>query len=343
MMGLDERKKKVLAAIVNDYVSTAEPVGSRTIARKYNLGVSPATIRNEMADLEELGYIEQPHTSSGRIPSDRGYRYYVDCLMERYCLTSQEQEYIQERFAKKMHEIEDLIQRSTNLLSIMSRHAAVILAPSMGRSTFQRVQLMLLEPTKALLVVITSTMVVQHQVLDIRPGITEQDLERVSKVLNSRLKGVALEQLKQETFDELMSELSLQKRLVSKVLEVLEHLTLNNKEDRVFLGGTLNILNQPEFKDIAKIKNLLAILEEGKVLRELLEQTGSIGLNIRIGGENNHEGIAECSLVTSTYHVNGQLLGSIGLIGPTRMDYAKSVSLVEFIADALSRAIKQMM
>lgn len=342
-MGLDERKKKVLAAIVNDYVFTAEPVGSRTIARKYNLGVSPATIRNEMADLEELGYIEQPHTSAGRIPSNRGYRYYVDCLMEKYCLTPQEREYIQERFAQKMTEIEDLIQRSTNLLSLMTHQTAVILAPSMGRSTFQRIQLLQVEPTKALLVVITNTRVVEHQVLDIHPGITEHDLERVSRVLNSKLKGLALEQLKEDTFDEILSELSFQKKLASTVLEALEQLTSDNKDDRIFLGGTLNILNQPEFKDITKIKSLLSILEEGKVLRDLLEHPGNIGLNIRIGGENNHEGISECSLVTTTYQLDGQLLGTVGLIGPTRMDYAKAVSLVEFVAAALSRAIKQML
>jgi len=342
-MGLDERKKKVLAAIVNDYVYTAEPVGSRTIARKYNLGVSPATIRNEMADLEELGYIEQPHTSAGRIPSDRGYRYYVDCLMEKYCLTIEEREYIQERFAQKMNEIEDLIHRSTSLLSLMTKHTAVILAPSVGRSTFQRIQLLQLEPAKILLVVITNTMAVEHQVLDIRPGITEQDLDRVSRVLNSRLKGLALEQLKLETFDEILSELSFQKKLANTVLQVLEQLTLGNKEERVFLGGTLNILNQPEFKDIAKIKNLLSILEEGKILRSLLEYSGGLGLSIRIGGENNHQGISECSLVTVTYHVDDQLQGTIGLLGPTRMDYAKSISIVEFVAAALSRAIKQML
>lgn len=343
MMGLDERKKKVLAAIVNDYVFTAEPVGSRTIARKYNLGVSPATIRNEMADLEELGYIEQPHTSAGRIPSNMGYRYYVDCLMERYCLTLQEREYIQERFAQKMNEIEELINRSTNLLSLMTHQTAVILAPSVGRSTFYRIQLLLLEPTKALMVLVTNARAVEHQVLDINLGITEHDLERVSRVLNSKLKGLALEQLKQDTFDEILSELSFHKKLAGTVLEVLEHLASDyGGDNRVFLGGTLNILNQPEFKDIAKIKNLLAILEEGKVLRNLLEHPGNVGLNIRIGGENNHEGISGCSLVTSTYQLDGQLLGTVGLIGPTRMDYAKAISLVEFVAVALSRAIKQM-
>lgn len=336
---MDERKKKVLAAIVQDYVNTAEPVGSRTIARKYNLGVSPATIRNEMADLEELGYIEQPHTSAGRVPSDLGYRYFVDFLMERYLLNNQEEEMIRQRFNQRMQEMENVIQRATELLSQITNYTAVVLGPHLYRATFQHIQLLPLAPTRALLVVVTNARVVEHHVLDIPASMTRQDLERVSQVLNSKLRGLALEQVRKDVLREIYRNLDLQRQVLNVVMELLEQSFRSDREEKVYLGGTLNILNQPEFKDVAKLKTLLGVLEEGKLLRELLQDEAGAGLSVRIGGENRYQEISECSLVTATYEIDGQVVGKVGILGPTRMDYPKAMALVEFITQNLSEAL----
>ncbi|WP_227767542.1 heat-inducible transcriptional repressor HrcA [Zhaonella formicivorans] len=342
-MPMDERKKKVLQAIIQDYIATAEPVGSRTIARKYDLGVSPATIRNEMADLEELGYIEQPHTSAGRIPSDLGYRYYVDCLMEKENLNQAEEEYIRYRFSQKMEEIEAVIRQASEVLSEMTNYTALILGPQLGRRTFSQIRLMPLSPGSALMIVVSNSRLVQHRILDIPESITPADLERISLVLNDRLQGFALEQVKRDTLYDIYGELASYKNLVSHVLDVIEQLACSKLNDKVYLGGTLNIFNQPEFKDIDKLKSLLGVLEKESVLKDLMEVKPELGLTIRIGGENKYEEINGCSLITATYQVDGVVLGTLGILGPTRMAYSKAVSLVECVTENLSQVLAKLL
>lgn len=343
-MRMDERKNRVLQAIVQDYIATAAPVGSRTIARKYCLGVSPATIRNEMADLEELGLIEQPHTSAGRVPSDKGYRYYVDCIMEAQRLTDAEKKYIRERYEQKIEEIEEVIARTSQLLSTMTNYTALVLGPHWEHSLFQHIKLLPLDEERALLIVVTSTRIVEHRIIDLPPSITPTDLERISEVLNSRLRGVALEKIKKATLNDIYGDLLRQKYMLKMVLEVVEQVLKPNKEDKVYLGGTLNILNQPEFKDVQKLKKLLGVLEEESMVRDLLlEDDDDQRLVIKIGGENKCQDVQECSIITATYHVNGQVLGKIGLLGPTRMEYAKAVTMVEFVANSLSEAITRLL
>jgi heat-inducible transcriptional repressor len=342
-MPMDERKKKVLQAIIQDYIATAEPVGSRTIARKYDLGVSPATIRNEMADLEELGYIEQPHTSAGRIPSDLGYRYYVDWLMEKEKLKPYEEEYIHQVFSQKMKEIESVIKQASEILSQISNYTAIILGPQLGKRTFQRIELLPLVPGKALMITIINSRFVRHHIIDIPESITHLDLERISMVFNDKLHGYALEQVKKETMKEIYEELAHYKNILSNILDMIEHLNSDHSTEKVYLGGTLNIFNQPEFKDIDKVKNLLSVLEKDEVLVDLLEANDTVGLSIKIGGENKHQGISNCSLITSTYQVNDEIVGSIGILGPTRMPYSKAVSLVECVTINLTRALEKML
>lgn len=342
-MPMDERKKKVLLAIIQDYIATAEPVGSRTIARKYDLGVSPATIRNEMADLEELGYIEQPHTSAGRIPSDLGYRYYVDWLMEKEKLKPYEEEYIHQVFSQKMEQIEGVIKQASEILSQISNYTAIILGPQLGKRTFRRIELLPLVRGKALMITIINSRFIQHHIIDIPESITNLDLERISMVLNGKLHGYALEQVKKATMKEIYEELARYKNILSNILDMIEHLNYEHSTEKVYLGGTLNIFNQPEFKDIDKVKNLLSVLEKDEILIDLLEANDKVGLSIKIGGENKHQGISNCSLITSTYQVNDEIIGSIGILGPTRMPYSKAVSLVECVTVHLSRALEKLL
>jgi len=340
---MDERKKKVLQAIVQDYIATAEPVGSRTIARKYDLGVSPATIRNEMADLEDLGYIEQPHTSAGRIPSDLGYRYYVDWLMEKEKLKPYEEEYIQQVFSRKMEQIESVIKQATEILSRVSNYTAIILGPQLGKRTFQRIELIPLSPNSALMVTIINSRFVKHHIIDVPETITQADLERISGVLNAKLYGYALEQVKEATLKEIFEDLSNYKVIVKTIFEMIDHLTSDHSSEKVYLGGTLNIFNQPEFKDIDKVKSLLSVLEQDEILKDLLEANIPEGLSVRIGGENKYQGINNCSLITSTYQVNDEIVGTIGILGPTRMPYSKAISLVECVTEHLTRALEKLL
>ncbi|GAW93454.1 heat-inducible transcriptional repressor HrcA [Calderihabitans maritimus] len=339
MTELDSRKRKILQAIVQDYIATAEPVGSRTIARKYNLGVSPATVRNEMADLEEMGLLEQPHTSAGRIPSDQGYRYYVDCLMEKHQLADEERDYIRQKYTQKVKEIEEVIQRTSQLLSDLTNYTSLILAPHLGKSSIHQIQLISILPGKALVVIVTTAGVVENQILDVPESITPRDLERISAVFNEKLRGKALNEIKKLSLRELYSDLAKQKHVLNLVLELLEEILLMEKEEKVYLGGTLNIFEQPEFKNVERLKNLLKNLEEENILRSLLLETSKSGLTITIGGENRYEGFRDCSVITATYEVNNEVVGTIGILGPTRMEYSKAVAIVEIIAEHLSEAL----
>lgn len=341
-MQMDDRKKRILLAIIQDYIASAEPVGSRTIARKYELGVSPATVRNEMSDLEELGYLEQPHTSAGRIPSDLGYRYYVDYLMERHQLTSDDQSFIRSGYEAKYHEIGRVIQQTSNLLSEMTNYTSLVLGPQISGTAIKHVQLVALEAGKALVVVVTQGGLVQNQLLNIPEALSREDLEQISRILNAKLQGHSVEDIKRTLISEIYFELSKNQTILDMVMDLLGSQALLKEEEKVYLGGTLNILNQPEFRNIEKVKTLLGLLDHEELLKNMLSETPKDdGVVVRIGGENKLEGIKDCSMITATYHVDGRIVGSIGVLGPTRMDYAKVVSVVDFMTKNLSEILSQ--
>lgn len=341
-MVLDERKKQVLLAIIQDYILTAEPVGSRTISKKYNIGVSSATIRNEMADLEEMGYIEQPHTSAGRIPSDLGYRYYVDFLMERFRLSKDEEEFIQQFYNRKIEELEDVVRASGELISKLTSYATITLGPQFESSTIKHIDISSIDLEMALLVVVTDTGLVEHRILEVPGCISSKDLEIVSSVLKDKLRGLALKDASKKVFDEICWELQeVQKAFLNKIFEVMEQVFHGEESSTVYLEGALNILKHPEFKDIEKVQSLLGLLQEKELVRELISNPVPKGLTVKIGTENNYQGIQDCSLITATYALEDQVIGSIGVLGPTRMHYSKAFTIVEYITEVLSEAISK--
>ncbi|MCR4418566.1 MAG: heat-inducible transcriptional repressor HrcA [Clostridia bacterium] len=336
-MYLDTRKRRILEVVVQEYIATAEPVGSRTLARKYNLGVSPATIRNEMADLEEMGFLEQPHTSAGRIPSDLGYRYYVDYLMEKQPLTPEEQEFIAQSLITKLEAVEELIARTSEVLSAMTNLTGLALGPQWAKSVILHVELLSLAPRRALLLVVTNVGTIQHRFLDLPEEITPGDLTVISRVLTRHLRGSTLDILRRVALQEMQAELASYRRVVRTVLEAVEDAVSGSRAERIYLGGTLNILNQPEFRrDLEKVKGVLNLLETEPLLRQLLLQETEAELAVRIGGENKAFNMPYCSLVTATYRVGDEVVGAIGLLGPTRMEYARAVAMVEYISSLLS-------
>lgn len=341
-MTMDERKQKVLLAIIQDYIATAEPVGSRTISRKYELGVSPATIRNEMSDLEEQGYIEQPHTSAGRVPSQLGYRYYVDCLMKKKRLTGNDEKIILSGYRKKTGEVAQVLRQTNNIVSAMTNCASMVTGPQFGKSAFKHIQLVPLETGRALVVVVLENGIVQNKLIEVPEGITEHDLFQITQVLNAKLRGMTLANIKMTLIKEIYAELSKHQHIFDAAMDLIQESLHINPEDKVYLAGTLNMLNQPEFRDIGKIKTLLSLLEQDDILREMLdgEPNGEDGITVKIGSENKLAGLETCSMITATYQVDGKVIGSIGVLGPTRMEYDKTVSVVEFMTQHLSNILK---
>jgi len=340
-MKLDERKQKIMLAIVQDYISTAEPVGSRTIARKYNLGVSAATIRNEMADLEENGFLEQPHASAGRIPSDLGYRYYVDYLMKKEELSPQDMEYAAKKLHQKVLEIEAVVRTTGDTLSEISNYVSVIVSPQLSNLFLRQVHLVPLGGGSVLLVAVLSGGIVQHRIFEVPPGLTPDDLQLISHVLSEELNGVNLETVRRTILASMKDRLSKYRRMLDNILELLETITQKRHQPVLYLGGTLNIFNQPEFHDVTRVQQLLKTLTETEALGELLEESIRQGLTVKIGEENNLNGLKTCSFISTGYRFKGEAVGSIGLLGPTRMDYSRGVSLVEFMAEQVSQALEK--
>ncbi|MQL51672.1 heat-inducible transcription repressor HrcA [Desulfofundulus thermobenzoicus] len=343
-MFLDARKQDILLAIITDYIATAEPVGSRTIARKYRLGISPATIRNEMSDLEEMGYIEQPHTSAGRIPSELGYRYYVDYLMKRQELTEEEEQLIRQSYRTNVRDVGEVIQRTGHLLSQLTRYAAMVVPPKMGAGLFKHIQLVQLGPEQAMLVVVMDSGALHHQIIEVPASITAADLETISRVLNDKLQGKSMTSIKLSLISEIYFELARHKHVLDLVMGLLHDYLTTEPEDKIYLGGVFNILNQPEFHNVEKVKTLLSILEQENLLSNLLSsEANREGVTVRIGREMHCRQMSNCSMVVATYHLRGRPVGSIGVLGPTRMDYAKVVSVVECMTRNLSRALEELL
>lgn len=340
---MDDRKQKVLLAIIQDYVATAEPVGSRTIAKKYKLGVSPATIRNEMADLEDQGFIEQPHASAGRIPSERGYRYYVDYLMIKQELTRKEEDMIRWEYETKVKEIGQVIQMTSQLLSQLTCYTAMVLTPRLGSSNFKHIQLVSMHPTQAMIIVVMDNGVVHNRMTEMPEGISASDMETLSRVLNAKLQGATIEDIKRTLLKEIYSELGKHRRILDMAMELIQDSLALRTGDKIYLGGVFNMLNQPEFHDVEKIKTMLSIMEQEKLLCDLLAgESREEGVTVRIGNEIKQRSIRDYSVVAAPYVLGGRKAGSVGVLGPTRMEYAKVIGVVDFMTRNLSQVLERM-
>lgn len=341
---LDTRKKNVLLAIIQDYIATAEPVGSRTIARKYKLGVSPATIRNEMADLEEMGYIEQPHTSAGRVPSNMGYRYYVDHLMKREELSQEEESLLLSGYLTKMQEVGHVLKQTGQLLSHITSYTGVVLTTHYGKGKFKHIQLIHMGPEQAMVVVVTDTGAVYHRIIDIPEGINHADLETISHVLNHKLQGKTIENIRLTLIKEIYFELAKQKNILNMAMDVIRDSLAVETAEKIYLGGVFNILNQPEFNNIEKVKTLLSMLEhENEVANMMVDVFENNGVTVRIGEEMVDDRMKDYSMVMGTYHMEGKPVGAIGLLGPTRMDYARAFTVVEYMSKNLSLIMERLL
>ncbi|MFC4811326.1 heat-inducible transcriptional repressor HrcA [Paenibacillus sp. GCM10023250] len=328
---LSDRQRMILNVIIDDYIRSAEPIGSRSISKRSDVSFSPATIRNEMADLEELGYLEQPHTSAGRVPSIKGYRYYVDHLVKLGAVSERDLHLVRSYFTEKMNQMEHIIQHAAMILSNMTNYTSIVLGPETFTTSLKHFQLVPLSEDSAVAIIVTNTGHVENRTISLPPDMNMEEMQQAVNILNAKLVGVPLVRLKSKLYSEVGQELDRYADQFERLLGILDETMESDNDHRVFMSGTTNMLTQPEFKDVDKVKTLLDLLEETPTIMQMFNALPS-GIQVRIGTENTHEAINNCSLITATYSVEGKSLGTIGILGPTRMDYGKVISLLDILS-----------
>ncbi len=337
----DERKYEILNAIIRDYIHTAEPVGSRTLEKKYNLGISSATIRNEMADLEDMGYLMQPHASSGRIPTQKAYRFYVDKYMQVFDLPEDVSEGVRVQYEQYLGELEAAVEKTAEILNKLTSYTSLVTSPNITETNIKDVHLISIENERILIVVITTQGMVKSAELklDIIPTLSQ--LERVGNFL-SFCKEIRSE-YSVGSFSAGYDSLDrTEKKILSAIVPAIRMLLNSQNETKVYSNGMTEILNHPEFRDTAKAKQILDTLYKQELIGMLLASNED-DYNVRIGSETEVNELEDCSLITATYKLNGVPIGTVGLIGPTRMDYDKCVSALNTMTNELSKHINNTM
>nr|WP_261830580.1 heat-inducible transcriptional repressor HrcA [Clostridium sp. TW13] len=338
MLVIDERKIKILQVIINDYITTGEPVGSRTIAKKYDLGISSATIRNEMSDLEELGYLEQPHTSAGRIPSSKGYRLYVDKLMEHQKLSLEEQLIIKNQIVDMaLLEVDKMVKQVSSLLSELTKLTCVVKTPSLQSAYIKSLQLMPIDEKNVLIVIVTDRGV-KNNIIKVAKILSNTEFTRINEILNSRLRNLTINEINLQVINSLRGDLEGYEEIFNPLIKVLYDTLNSNDVSEVFTEGTTNIFNYPEYNDIERAKEILNLFDDKQNLNQLLESKGE--LSIKIGDENYIPEAQNCSVISAVYFIDDMPLGTIGLIGPRRINYSKVVSIMAEVMKELNETIK---
>ncbi|MBQ1915397.1 MAG: heat-inducible transcription repressor HrcA [Selenomonadaceae bacterium] len=337
---IDERKQRILQAIIDDYISSAEPVGSRTLARKHDLGVSPATIRNEMADLEMLGYLEHIHTSSGRIPSSKGYRFYVDGLIPPKPVSDEEKALIDRWYKARVRRIDEVFRETARLISQVTKNVSMVLAPQISSAAFRCLQFLPLDDHRAIAVIMTDAGFVENKIVEMPSGAEFEDFQRMAGVINRCLAGQTLRSIEGPAMKQIRDEIQ-DESLYESALEVIQRALDSEKKERLYLGGATHMMEQPEFHDVDRIKDILLMLEEEELIKDILHAHMGDGLEVTIGQENENSRIKDCSIITATYHLDGELLGTIAVLGPTRMEYGKAMSLLEYMNTNLANVIRR--
>ncbi len=334
---LTERQVLILQVIIDDFIQTAQPVGSRAISKKGNIPYSPATIRNVMADLEDMGFLEKTHSSSGRIPSEQGYRYYVDNLLSPQ-IAREDVNVIRHVIQDGFFEFEQIVQKSAEVLSDLTNYTSIILGPEIFEAKLKQIQIVALTPQTAVAILITNTGHVEHRSFSIPKEINAADLEKMVNILNDRLYGVPIVRLHEKLNSEV---LELMKRYVNdfeKSYDYLKAAFFNEYPAKLYIGGKTNMLMQPEFKDIEKVRSFYTMMEKEEEIANLLKSKTD-GIKVTIGHENKVEAIKDLSLITATYHLGDEQMGTIALLGPTRMEYKKVIALLNVLSTEMTEAL----
>ena len=341
-MGLDERKKKILQAVIRNYLETGEPVGSRTISKYTDLNLSSATIRNEMADLEEMGYILQPHTSAGRIPSDMGYRLYVDTMMEE-----KEREVVEmkEMLLERQDKMETLLKQVAKVLAQNTQYATMISAPQTKRSKLKFIQLSRVDANQILAVVVSEGNVIKNNILSVQEELSDETLLKLNILLNTNLNGLSIDEINLGMISVMKQQAGIHSDIVSEVIDAVADSIRAEEDLEIYTSGTNNIFRYPELADHQKASELINTFEEKQLLGELLHETfaetESTGIQVYIGSETPVQSMRDCSVVTATYELGDGMKGTIGIVGPKRMDYDKVVGTLKTIQTQLDELYRR--
>lgn len=338
-MAIDKRKIMILEAIINDYINTGEPIGSRTIAKKYNLGVGSATIRNEMSDLEDMGYLEQPHTSAGRVPSSKGYRLYVDNLMKQSMLTEDEELQIKKYVIDSaMLEVDKIVKQASTLLSELTNLTCVVQTPSVRKSYIKSVQILRIDDHNLISVIVSDNGVIKNHRIKVTKMPTSEELQKINYVINGRLSRLTIEEINLEVINNLKFDLGEYDELFNAILPALYDTLKEDNSSEIFMEGTTNIFNYPEYNDIDNAKEILNLLYNKDYVVELIAPTGD--LSIKIGDENFIPEAKNCSVISAEYSLGDIPLGTIGLIGPRRINYSKVIAIMAQVMKELNDTLK---
>lgn len=337
-MELNERKLKILQAIVGDFIRSAEPIGSRTLSKKYDMGISPATIRNEMSDLEEMGFLTHPHTSAGRVPSDKAYRLYVNNLMEKYEIPQQEKEIIKNKLNADISELERTIKHAATLLSEITNLTSFAISPKQDDNKLKYINILPVDEQTVVMMIVAESGKVSNTALRLKVPYTEEGLSILSKTMTYNYKGKSLSNIATldiiktlETDIEAMSKLA--RNIMPNFMTTLE--SMLNVD--LYMEGLTNIFSIPEYNDIEKAKMFIEMINQKQHFTEVLVNRDN-GVIITIGNENTDNIMQDCSLITATYRIDGKLIGKLGVIGPTRMKYDQVTSVIEYMTDNISKS-----
>lgn len=348
MMDMNERKKKILHSIISEYIKSAEPVGSRHVAKSLDMGLSSATIRNEMADLEEMGYLEQPHTSAGRIPSDKGYRLYVDSLMKNCELTVNDMAVFDHVLGWQLGQLDSIIKQVSVVLSELTNYTAVLTTPEMKRGAIKTVELVPVDASSALIILVTNEGVMKHKRVLLPAGADSDFVHSFSNLLREKLSGLTLDEIGAPKISEIRHAMRAHFELLFPVLDFIAEIIDDVRaETEIFTSGAAKILDYPEYSDVRRAKAFLEFLNDKSALVEILSNGDEAasengGLSIRIGKENTQDIMKQSSVITANYYVGDKVMGKLGIIGPTRMDYPRTIAKIKKISAILNRLLYEL-
>lgn len=342
-MELDERKRKILQAVIRNYLETGEPVGSRTISKYTDLNLSSATIRNEMSDLEEMGYIIQPHTSAGRIPSDKGYRFYVDTMLEE---KEREVDELKGLLVEKDEKMDTLLKRVAKVLATNTNYAAMITSPQYHHNKLKFIQLSRVDAHQLLAVIVVEGNVIKNTMLRVEEVLDDETLLKLNILLNTHLNGLSIEEINLSMISELKRQAGIHSSIVSEVIDAVAEAIRSDEDLKIYTSGTNNILKYPELTDNReKASALINVFEEKQSLNEFVTETladeNSTGIQVYIGNESPVQSMKDCSVVTATYDLGEGMRGTVGIIGPKRMDYDKVISTLKTLMNELDTLYKK--
>ncbi len=331
---MDERKKKILQAVIDEYVNTAEPVSSAALVEKYGLNYSSATVRNELAELEKNGYLDKTHTSSGRVPSEKGYRFYVDELVKEDDISLEEMKYIQSKLSTKVNEIEDLAKIATSTLSEITHYTTVAIGPKAETQLIEEIKFVLLGTRMLMVVIVTDSGLVKETIIKYDEDITPGQVETLNNLFNAKLKGKPLSKIDKPMEEYIFSEIKYSIKVIKPIIEQINKII--DEAETIYLEGANKAFDLPEFKSLELAKNFVNVLDEKEAMLEILDSGVAKDINVYIGDENDKEELKDFSVVTFKHSVGNKELGTIGIIGPKRMNYSKVISVMKYLSKKIN-------